>query len=92
MYFPPAAVEYCSHNGVEYEVGHTFDNNCEQRCTCMENGQFNCTDLCEEQEFPDPQDRVGCEIVRGEGEDCCRLQLVCEHGKIIITHHKCVAR
>ncbi|XP_046561922.1 uncharacterized protein LOC124270904 [Haliotis rubra] len=76
--FRTIPVDFCVNNGVRYEVGRTFNHDCEDNCTCLPNGSFDCTPICEEPTLPDP---TRCRLVEEEEvegeESCCAVRVVC---------------
>lgn len=57
-------------------VGEQFIHDCEDNCTCLPTGQFNCTPLCAETGVPEVED--GCHVT--SGDTCCEYRIVCPVG------------
>lgn len=70
--------EYCVHLDEFYEVGEHVVNHCEENCTCLASGEFECVPLCELQGVPDIEE--GCQII--PGENCCDFKVSCIVGGV----------
>ncbi|XP_012940804.1 uncharacterized protein LOC101861218 [Aplysia californica] len=69
-------VEFCEHKGLQYQVNQTFVHDCEDNCTCLANGQFECFPLCPEQGIPELEE--GCHLT--QGNHCCEVRVSCSVG------------
>ncbi|KAK0059773.1 cysteine-rich motor neuron 1 protein-like isoform X3 [Biomphalaria pfeifferi] len=72
------AASYCEHKSKKYEVGEQFVHECEDNCTCMPNGQFQCHPVCPEDLGVPQAPEEGCEYERSA--DCCTYIKICHFG------------
>lgn len=63
----------CEHNGEVRAIGYRYED-CEQRCTCFENGSLICTTRCPEIERPNNQE---CRLETSQDDSCCQI-MVCQ--------------
>ncbi|GFS22226.1 connective tissue growth factor [Elysia marginata] len=70
--------EFCIHMGEYFNVGQHVINDCEEKCTCLPTGEFECYPLCEMQGVPEVEE--GCHII--PGENCCDFKVSCTVGGV----------
>ncbi|GFN87022.1 connective tissue growth factor [Plakobranchus ocellatus] len=68
--------EFCKYEGGDYPVGEYVVTDCEENCTCLGTGEFQCLPLCLLQGLPEVEE--GCHVI--QGENCCDFQTVCPVG------------